>query len=81
MICGYHEYISKLLLENEMDLQYQYPYLDPYAKQIKVQCAHFMLQKQENWQKKLANCCDLPNSPKFFPLQSFLLYGNMVQII
>ena len=26
--------------------------------------------------KKLANCCDSPNSPKFFPLQSFLLYGN-----
>ena len=29
----------------------------------------------KNWQKKLANCCDSPNSPKFFPLQSFLLYG------
>ena len=29
----------------------------------------------EYWQKKLANCCDSPNSPKFFPLQSFLLYG------
>jgi len=28
--------------------------------------------------KKLANCCDLPNSPKFFPLQSFLLYSNHV---
>ena len=22
----------------------------------------------ENWRKKLANCCDSPNSPKFFPL-------------
>jgi len=59
-------------------LQYWYSYLDPYAKQIKV---HLMLLRmphvteQENWQKKLANCCDSPNSPKFFPLQSFLLYG------
>ena len=26
--------------------------------------------------KKLANCGDSPNSPKFFPLQSFLLYGT-----
>jgi len=34
--------------------------------------------KMENWQKKLANRCDLPNSPKFFPLQSFLLYGIVV---
>jgi len=34
-----------------MDLQYRYPYLDPYVKQIKAQCARFMLQKQKNWQK------------------------------
>jgi len=55
-------------------LQYWYPYVDPYAKQIK---ANLTLQhvphatKQENWHKKLVNCCDSPNLPKFFPLQSF----------
>jgi len=42
-IYGYHEYFSKLLFESELDLlQYQYPYLNPYAKQIKV---HLMLQR------------------------------------
>ena len=29
----------------------------------------------ENWQKNLAKCCNLPNSPKFFHRQCFLLYG------
>ena len=28
--------------------------------------------------KNLANCCNLPNSPKFFYHQSFLLYDNWV---
>ena len=32
--------------------------------------------KMKIGEKKLANCCDSPNSPKFFPLQSFLLYGT-----
>ena len=33
--------------------------------------------KMKIGKKKFANinCCDSPNSPKFFPLQSFLLYG------
>ena len=36
---------------------------------------YFTCTKMKIGEKKLANCCDSPNSPKFFPLQSFLLYG------
>jgi len=38
-------------------------------------CACLILQNRKIGGKKLANCCDLPNSPKFFPLQSFILYN------
>ena len=30
---------------------------------------------RECWRKNLANCGDSPNSPKFSPRQSFVLYG------
>ena len=30
---------------------------------------HVTARASEYWQKKLVNCCDLPNSPKFFPFQ------------
>jgi len=71
-------YISKLWAKT---LQYRHPYLDPYIKQIK---AHLMLlctphvTKAGKLAKKLVNCYDLPNLPKFFPLQSFLLYNMFV---
>jgi len=58
-------------------LQYQYPYLDPYVKQLKHSlhfCVCLILRNRKIGEKKLANCCDSSNSPKFFPLQSFLLY-------
>jgi len=82
MICGYHEYISKLLLESELDIL-KYSSIDILTSiltQNKLKhtsrcCVHLMLQKIRNWQKQLANCCDSPNLPKFFPFQSFLLYG------
>ena len=56
-------------------LQYQYPY----TKQLKHSlrsCVCLILQNRKIGEKKLANCCDSPNLPKFFPLQSFLLYGK-----
>ena len=76
MIRGYHKYnyISKLSLESELDLL-KYCNIDILTlilMQNKLKCtsrcyAHLVLQKQENWQKT-----DSLNSPKFFPLQSFL---------
>ena len=36
---------------------------------------------REFWRKNLANCGDLPNSPKFSPRQSFVLYGIYLQIL
>ena len=32
-------------------------------------------------EKNLVNCGDLPNSPKFSPRQSFVLYGTLVLTI
>jgi len=83
MIHGYHEYISKLLLESELDLL-KYCNIDTLTsilmqnklKHTPCCCVCLMLQKMGNWQKKLVNCCDLSNLPKFFPLQRFLLYSK-----
>jgi len=50
-------------------LQYQYPYLNPYTKQIKVYLTRLMLQKQENWQKKLWQIGS--ESPNFFTAKAF----------
>jgi len=59
MICGYHEYISKLLIESELDLlKYcNINILTSILMQNKLKCTscccvHLMLQKQENWQKR-----------------------------
>jgi len=78
MMHGYHQYISKIITWKWTKalkiLQYWYPYLNPYAKLLKhISCCCSMCLKLQKgiWQKKLANCCDLQNSPKFFPLQSF----------
>jgi len=82
MIRSYHEYISKLSLESELDLlKYcDIDFLTSILTQNKLKhtsrCCAPHVTKMGNWQKKLANCCDLPNSSKFFPLQSFLLYGK-----
>jgi len=59
--------------------QYQYPHFNPYTKQLNRSlrfCAPPILQNRKIGKKKLANCCNSPNSPKFFPLQSFLLYST-----
>ena len=34
----------------------------------------------ENWQKNLANYCNLPNSPKFFPANGFTVRYATVHI-
>jgi len=83
---NYHKYISKLSLESELDLL-KYCSIDILTSiftQNKLNhtsccCMRLMLQKWK-WAKKLANCCDLPNLPKFFPLQSFLLYGICLHV-
>jgi len=83
MIRGYHQYISKLSFESELDLLNvaNIDILTSILTQNKLKrtsrcCVRLMLQNRNIGEKKLANCCDSPNSPKFFPFQSFLLYGK-----
>jgi len=81
MIRGYHQYISKLLFESELDLLKCCNIdilMQNKLKHISRCCTHLMLHNRKIGKKELANCCDLPNSPKFFPLQSFLLHGNRI---
>ena len=35
---------------------------------------------RKNWRKNLANCGNSPNSPKFSPRQSFVLYSIEIQL-
>jgi len=74
MICDYHEYISKLLLESELDLlKYcNIKILTLILMQNKLKRSSHCCMPKLPISKKLANCCD---SPKFFPLQRFLLYS------
>jgi len=89
MIRGYHQYISKLSFESELDLlKYctNINILTSILTQNKLKCIsrfcmRLMLQNRKIGKKKLANCCDLPNSPKFFLLQSFLLYCILVCLL
>jgi len=69
MIRGYHEYITKLSLESELDLL-KYCNMDILTSILTENklkctshcCACLMLQKM----KEVANCCDSSNLPKFF---------------
>jgi len=68
MIHGYHKYISKLLLESGLELLKYYNidiltliFTRNKLKHSSCCCVRLMLQKQENWQKKLVNYYDLPN--------------------
>jgi len=85
MICGYHKYISELLLESELDLL-KYCIIDILTsilmqnrlKLTSCCCTRLMLQKQENWQKtgELEAICQIrPTflSPKFFTIR----YSNL----
>jgi len=78
MICSHHEYISKLSLKSELDLL-KYCNIDILTsiliqnklKHTSCCCMHLMLRKMGNGWKKLVNCCDSPNLPKFFPSKVF----------
>jgi len=82
MIHGYYQYISKLSFESELDLlkccKYRYPYLDPYAKQIK---ANFTLlraphvTKQQYWRKKVG---ELLWFAKFAKIFYCTVYSNCI---
>jgi len=69
-------------------LQYWYPYLDPYMqKKLKCSRVHFALlrmphvTKRKIGEKKLANCCDSPNFPKFFTVRYLKLRIWMLFIV
>ena len=49
--------------------------------QTKVHLHKECYRNNENWQKNLANCCHLPNSPNFFTANVFYCMVNYTNYV